>query len=120
MNSFSISDMERFSGIKSHTIRIWEQRYGALKPDRSEGNTRFYDAAQLKRLLNIVSLADADHKISELCSMADEKLVDLVREKMQVPDQDTYSAYFISQLIAAAMTFDEQHFEKIFSSCLIR
>ena len=95
MNSFSISDMERFSGIKSHTIRIWEQRYGALKPNRSEGNTRYYDAAQLKRLLNIVSLADADHKISELCGMSDQTLVDLVREKIGPTNQDTHSAYFI-------------------------
>jgi DNA-binding transcriptional MerR regulator len=66
MNTFSISQLSQLSGIKSHTIRIWEQRYKALQPLRSEGNTRYYDSSQLRRLLNIVSLMDEGYKISEL------------------------------------------------------
>ena len=72
MNSFSISELAQYSGIKSHTIRIWEKRYDALKPHRSSGNTRHYDSRQLKRLLNISALLDADYRVSELCTMTDE------------------------------------------------
>ena len=80
LDNFSISELQQFSGIKAHTIRMWEQRYDALKPNRSEGNTRYYDGQQLRRLLNIVSLMDGDYKISELCTMPDKKLFDLIRE----------------------------------------
>ena len=80
MNSFSISQLAQFSGIKAHTIRIWEQRYNALEPHRSEGNTRYYDSLQLRRLLNIVSLMKTDHKISRLCKMSDQELFDLQKE----------------------------------------
>src|SRR5690625_5551766 len=79
MNNFSISQIAQFSGIKPHTIRIWEQRYDALTPDRSEGNTRYYDGNQLRRLLNIVSLSGEEYKISKMCRMPDERLFDLIR-----------------------------------------
>lgn len=121
MDLFSISQLEQFSGIKAHTIRMWEQRYDALHPNRSEGNTRYYDHYQLRRLLNIVSLMNADHKVSELCMMSDEKLFKLLKERLQeTSSSDETTEYFVSQLIAAGMTFDEPHFEKIFSNVLLR
>jgi DNA-binding transcriptional MerR regulator len=85
MNSFSISQLAQFSGVKAHTIRMWEQRYNALKPNRTEGNTRYYDNEQLRRLLNIVSLAHLDYKVSELCMMPDKKLFKLI-EKLNADD----------------------------------
>ncbi len=121
MNLFSISDLQKFSGIKAHTIRVWEQRYNALSPTRSDGNTRYYDTTQLRRLLNIVSLMESDYKISELCFMTDEMLFKLLEEKQKsILLGEGANEYFISQLIAAATTFDEAHFEKIFSNCLLR
>lgn len=121
MNNFSISQLQQFSGIKAHTIRIWEQRYNALNPIRSAGNTRYYDGDQLRRLLNIVSLMDSDHKVSELCSMPDEKLFDLIKARLLSKPGDSSSAqYFIPQLIAAGMNYDTAGFEKIFSSCISR
>ena len=121
MNLFSISQLSRYSGIKSHTIRAWEQRYNALKPERSEGNTRYYDNSQLRRLLNIVSLMDSEHKVSELCEMPDKRLFHLVNERVQgAIDTAGREEYFISQMIAAGMSYDEQHFEKILSNCLVR
>lgn len=83
MNLFSISELQQFSGIKAHTIRMWEQRYQALHPTRSEGNTRYYDNSQLKRLLNIVSLMESDYKVSELCSMTDAMLFKLLEAKQK-------------------------------------
>ena len=119
MDSFSISDLAQFSGIKPHTIRIWEKRYGALKPSRSQGNTRYYDSAQLKRLLNISGLLNSDYKVSELCAMPDAKLQALTGNNLQSKTPDP-TEYFVSQLIAAALTYDEPHFVKTFAHCLLR
>ena len=119
MNQFSISQLERFSGIKAHTIRIWEQRYNALQPNRSEGNTRYYDNDQLRRLLNIVSLSKQDYKVSELCAMTDQQLFKLVWELKNEIENKT-EEYFISQLVAAGISYDESYFDKIFSHTLLR
>ncbi|HET7117287.1 MAG TPA: MerR family transcriptional regulator [Hanamia sp.] len=119
MNQFSISQLEKFSGIKAHTIRMWEQRYNALTPNRSEGNTRYYDNEQLRRLLNIVSLSNQVYKVSELCTMPDKQLFKLVEELKNEPQNET-DEYFVSQLIAAGLNYDEFHFDKIFSHCLLR
>jgi len=121
MNLFSISQLQQFSGIKAHTIRIWEQRYNALNPTRSEGNTRYYDNSQLRRLLNIVSLLETDYKVSELCMMTDQMHFKLLEKHFRDTEViEGKNEYFISQLIAAATSFDEAHFEKIFSSCVLR
>ncbi len=121
MNSFSISQLQQFSGIKAHTIRIWEQRYNALQPYRTNGNTRYYDNSQLRRLLNIVSLLQYNFKVSELCSMPDEKLFTLLEQQLKnIPVANEAETYFVSQLLAAGMGFDEAHLEKIFATCLLR
>lgn len=117
MNLFSISQLSQFSGIKPHTIRIWEQRYHALKPKRSEGNTRYYENSQLRRLLNIVSLTESGFKVSELCSMTDEKLFELVRQTQKINVNDNVE-YFVSQLIASGINYDDLHFEALFEQCL--
>lgn len=118
MDNFSISQLQQFSGIKAHTIRIWEQRYNALSPNRSEGNTRYYDNDQLRRLLNIVSLMDSDYKVSELCLMPDEKLFSLIKSRLTSKSGESSSDYFVSQLLAAGVSYDASGFEKIFSVCL--
>jgi DNA-binding transcriptional MerR regulator len=122
MNLFSISDLARFSGIKAHTIRIWEQRYDALKPERSEGNTRYYDGQQLRRLLNIVSLMNLGKKVAQVSALSDKELSALVLELVPPPagTNGNTSDYFISQLILAGMSYDEHHFEKIFSAGIVR
>ncbi len=121
MDSFSISELQKFSGIKAHTIRIWEQRYDALKPNRSEGNTRYYNGSQLRRLLNIVSLLNSDYKVSELCSMPDKKLVNLLDEKLsQSISVDHAYEYFISQIISSTIQFNEMQFDKLFANCILR
>jgi len=119
VNLFSISQLSQFSGIKPHTIRIWEQRYNALKPNRSDGNTRYYDDTQLRRLLNIVSLMDNGHKVSTLCSLADEDLFFLVSNQNTSKTSES-TEYFISQLIAAGINYNTEYFEFIFSECLVK
>lgn len=119
MDSFSISELARFSGVKAHTIRMWEQRYNALKPHRTEGNTRYYDSSQLRRLLNIVSLADLNYKVSELSGMPDKTLFGLIEELNAETGNKTHE-YFITRLIGAGMSYDETGFEKIYSHCILR
>ena len=120
MEGFSISQLAQFSGIKAHTIRAWEQRYNALSPGRSAGNTRFYSNDQLKRLLNIVSLLDYDYKVSQLCVMPDEELHELMEEKKNNESDDLKYGYYISQLISAGINYDEPYFEKMFANCLLK
>lgn len=119
MDSFSISDLAQYSGIKPHTIRIWEKRYNALKPDRSLGNTRHYNNSHLRRLLNISGLLNTDNKVSELCAMSDEKLECLNGQILQ-SESSGPNRYFISQLISAALHYDEVLFTNLFSHCLLR
>jgi len=118
MDSFSISELQQFSGIKAHTIRMWEQRYHALEPNRSEGNTRYYDGQQLRRLLNIVSLMKGDYKVSELCAMPDDKLFKLLDRQINYPKQP--HEYFIALMIASAIEYDEVGFDKIFLTAVLR
>lgn len=121
MDLFSISQLQQFSGIKAHTIRIWEQRYNALSPKRSEGNTRYYSSHQLRRLLNIVSLMGYEYKISELCSMPDEMLFKIIKGHLKnFSAPDLAVEYAVSQLLAAGMSLDENYFDTLFSECVIR
>ena len=119
MNLFSISQLSQFSGIKPHTIRIWEQRYSAFKPNRSDGTTRYYDDTQLRRLLNIVSLLDNGHKVSSLCSMPDEDLYFMV-SNLGTSEFSESTEYFVTQLIAAGLSYDTSYFELIFSDCIFK
>jgi DNA-binding transcriptional MerR regulator len=74
MNHFSIKDIENLTGIKSHTLRIWEQRYGIPSPKRTETNIRYYDDEDLKLLLNVSMLNKQGHKISQLTSLSKAEL----------------------------------------------
>ncbi|WP_343521919.1 MerR family transcriptional regulator [Pedobacter sp.] len=111
--TYSISDLEQLSGIHSHTIRIWEQRYKALSPMRSQGNTRLYDDKQLRKLLNIVSLNKSGFKISKICSLSDEGIEKLFDQQFSYSSGDDQADYYISQLIRHGLAFDERSFNAL-------
>src|ERR1041384_1437687 len=69
MNAFTIKDLENLSGIKAHTIRMWEQRYNFLKPQRTDTNIRYYSNEELKKLLNISLLNKNGFKLCNLDRM---------------------------------------------------
>src|SRR4029079_5342755 len=69
MTRFTIEDLENLSGIKAHTIRIWEQRYSFLKPARTDTNIRYYSNDDLKTILNISILNKYGFKISHINKM---------------------------------------------------
>ncbi|RNL52416.1 MerR family transcriptional regulator [Pedobacter jejuensis] len=116
--NYSISDLEQLSGVQSHTIRIWEQRYNALKPTRTDGNTRLYDDIQLVRLLNIVSLNQSGLKISKICSLSDQDVDLLLEKEIQPASNPTKYDYYVTQLIKFGLAYDETSFETLLSSCI--
>lgn len=118
---YSIKDLERLSGVKAHTIRIWEQRYGVLKPQRTETNIRRYDDTELKLLLNLSQLIRHGGKISKLSRLSGDQLtkeMEVVSEGAIDPD-DFYSIH-IDKLIIAMVDFSERMFEKVISVTTIK
>ena len=77
---FTIKDLENISGIKAHTIRIWEKRYNLLEPKRTETNIRYYTSEDLMKLLNIVLLNNNNFKISKIAEMSEEDITLKSRE----------------------------------------
>jgi len=106
-NVFSIKDLENLSGIKAHTIRIWEKRYDILQPMRTDTNIRLYDLASLQKLLNITLLHDYGYKISKIATYPPEKLPSLVRE---IISNKTAKSHAISEFKMAMMNFDQDLF----------
>ena len=110
-NVFSIKDLENLSGIKAHTIRIWEKRYNILQPMRTETNIRLYDLPNLQKLLNITLLHDYGYKISKIATYAEEKISSLVREIITVKNADSHA---ISDFKMAMINFDDELFFKTY------
>ena len=106
-NVFSIKDLENLSGIKAHTIRIWEKRYDILQPMRTDTNIRLYDLASLQKLLNITLLHDYGYKISKIATYPTDKIPSLVRE---IISNKTAKSHAISELKMAMMNFDQELF----------
>lgn len=117
MNHFSIKDIETLTGIKPHTLRIWELRYGIPQPKRTSTNIRFYDDNDLKLLLNVAILNRNGHKISKITKLKQNEIDELVLKYSS--SSDDYSIQ-IESLIGAMLNLDEVAFEKILSSCIIR
>lgn len=117
MAHYSIKEIEQLSGIKAHTLRIWEQRYNFIKPKRTETNIRYYDDEDLRLVLNISLLKDNGHKISRICNMKVEDLQIEVRRLMEkkagFPEQ-------IQGLTLAMLDLNEERFEKILSTNILQ
>ena len=121
MSTYSIADLQQLSGIKAHTIRIWEQRYNALKPKRSAGNTRYYDDDQLRRLLNMVTLMEQGGRVAEICTLSDKAIAELLdRAYTRKTEAGPSEEHFISPMLQAGLSYNEAAFEKTFAAALVR
>lgn len=110
MNKFTIKDLENLSGIKAHTIRIWEQRYSFLKPQRTSTNIRYYSNLELKMLLNISLLNKYGYKISHINRMSNEEL----REKtLTLTGSEAQQERIINELIQHMVDVELDGFEKV-------
>jgi DNA-binding transcriptional MerR regulator len=115
MSQYSISDLEKLSGIKAHTIRIWEQRYNLLTPVRSDGNIRSYNDDQVRRLLNVSTLIKLGIKISRISQLTDAEINELLEHSIQqAADEDSKISVYIHKLIAAGIDYNEYEFDKVF------
>lgn len=117
MSGFTIKDVENLSGIKAHTIRIWEQRYGFLKPQRTETNIRYYSNEELRIVLNISLLNKFGYKISHINKMG----ADEIREKILTLNQaEAQQERVINDLIHAMVELDIDSFEQTLDSYISR
>ncbi len=111
LNVFAIRDLENFSGIKAHTIRIWEKRYKILEPDRTESNIRTYSEAELKKILNVAYLNRNGLKISKISRLNEDELtqqVMTVSSKHDDLDQD----FQPGKILMSAIRFNEDMFKE--------
>jgi DNA-binding transcriptional MerR regulator len=113
---YSIKDLERLSGIKAHTLRIWEQRYDILKPERTETNIRYYRDADLKRILNISLLNNNGYKISKISKLGDEEIIREVEKLLSTYKSESDQ---IENLVMCLMELDEDRFERTISNSVI-
>ncbi len=110
MAIYSIKDLEKLSGIKAHTIRIWEQRYKIIHPKRTQTNIRYYEDDDLKLLLNVALLNRHGHKISRIAQMEKNELAEKVAEISSVND---LSGTQLDALTISMIEMDEFKFERI-------
>src|SRR6267378_485822 len=110
MNVFTIKDLENLSGIKAHTIRIWEQRYNFLKPCRTETNIRYYCNQELKTLLNISLLNKNGYKISQIDKMSGQELNTRL---LSLLDKEARQERIVIELIACMIDLDIEKFEQV-------
>lgn len=117
MIKYSIKDLEQLSGIKAHTIRIWEKRYGLFEPERTPTNIRYYSDEDLKKLLNVTILNRNGYKISNIVSMDNHEMNDRI---IEISDSFHDFTNQIEQLTLAMIDFDEVRFERVLSSSVIK
>jgi MerR family transcriptional regulator, light-induced transcriptional regulator len=111
LNVYSIRDLENFSGIKAHTIRIWEKRYKTLKPNRTESNIRMYSEVELKKILNVAYLNRNGIKISRIAVLDEDELtsqVMSVSSQHDDPDQN----FQPGKVLMSALKFSEEKFKE--------
>lgn len=110
MNAFTIKDLENLSGIKAHTIRIWEQRYQFLKPHRTTTNIRYYSNDELKTVLNIALLNKFGYKISHIDRMQPQE----IREKiLSMADARAIQERILNDLVHEMICLEMERFEDI-------
>jgi len=117
MATYSIKDLEKLSGIKAHTLRIWEKRYSLVEPKRTDTNIRYYDDKKKKKILNVALLNRKGLKISQLAQL-DEREINSKINDLTNGDSDNESV--IDNLIISMIDLDEKKFEKILSLSIMR
>jgi DNA-binding transcriptional MerR regulator len=114
-NSFSIKNLEHLSGIKAHTIRIWEKRYNLFEPERTDTNIRLYNLENLQKLLNVTLLYNNGYKISKIASLSSQEITENVHKLTINKNADDWS---IGLFKLAMINFDQRLFTKTFNDLL--
>ncbi len=113
MAHYSIKDLEKLTGIKAHTLRIWEKRYSLLEPKRTTTNIRYYDDEDLKRILNVALLNRNGIKISRIAEFNEgeisDRISDLAKHHPETENQ-------VDNLVMSMIELDEKRFGKVLSA----
>lgn len=112
---FSIKDLENLSGIKAHTIRIWEKRYNVLEPMRTDTNIRVYDSNNLQKLLNITLLHNHGYKISKISKNNSKEISELVKKIITEKNARNHA---LNAFKLAMMNFDQTLFTTTYNELL--
>jgi MerR family transcriptional regulator, light-induced transcriptional regulator len=115
-SKYSIKDLERLSGIKAHTLRIWEQRYDILKPLRTDTNIRFYSNSDLRRILNISMLNNNGYKISKIAKMHDDAIGNEVEKIVSTYKNENDQ---VDGLVICMVEYNEAKFEQIVTNSIL-
>lgn len=107
---YSIKDLEVLSGVKAHTIRIWEKRYHLLTPNRTDTNIRYYNDSDLRKIMNVSLLVNNGTKISKVSRFDEVKMKDSV---LEITRKNTSEQDFIERLILHMLNFDNIGFYKL-------
>ena len=111
--AFTIRELESLSGIKAHTIRIWEQRYNFLKPSRTKTNIRVYSNDELKTLLTVSLLNKSGYKISTIDKMKPAQMAEAV---LQLSHKAGYNERVVNEMIGYMIDMENQAFEDLLNN----
>ena len=114
-SNFSIKDLENLSGIKAHTIRIWEKRYNLFQPNRTDTNIRCYDLENLQKLLNVTFLYNNGYKISKISQLGEDNIPKVVKN-MVAEQRD--NGHVLNSFKMSMMNFDQALFFKTYNALL--
>ena len=117
MGKYSIKELEQLSGIKAHTIRIWEKRHRLIDPSRTATNIRFYSDQDLKKIINVSLLNNNGFKISRIADMT---VDEMNRRVLELGEQNNDINIHIDQLVLAMIDMEEEAFEKILNTLILR
>ena len=109
--NFSIKDLEHLTGVKAHTIRIWEKRYKILEPQRTDTNIRTYDINDLQKILNVTFLNSHGYKISRISKLNEQEVISLVKE---VAASTSVQNRALNSFKIAMLNFDRNLFERTY------
>jgi MerR family transcriptional regulator, light-induced transcriptional regulator len=116
MHAFTIKDLENLTGVKAHTIRIWEQRYSFLKPQRTDTNIRYYNNVELKTILNIALLNKYGYKISQIDRMSEIEVKDKI---LTLGNFQAQQERIINELIQHMIDMNLDGFEDTLDSYIV-
>jgi DNA-binding transcriptional MerR regulator len=117
MGKYSIKELEQLSGIKAHTIRIWEKRHRLIEPKRSTTNIRSYSDDDLKKIINVAVLNNNGVKISKIVQLS---LAEINQQVVELSESKNDIDIFIEQLIVAMIDMEEEVFEKLLGSLTLK
>ncbi len=113
MGKYSIKELEQLSGIKAHTIRIWEKRHKLINPERTQTNIRFYSDEDLKKIINVSVLNNHGLKISKIANLTSD---DLNKQVIALAESQHSTDLYIDQLVVSMVDLEEDDFERMITS----